>query len=455
MSEKNAPLVHRKPDEPIAYIGRTPNLNKLSEGVITSSQFLSHVKQLASTLPNHRYAINLCENRYLFMVALCAAIIRGQTNLLPPNAQDATLKQLAGRYKNCYILHDNQKVIENTEHIDLTEIHFLSNNTDFDIPSIPYDHLAAISFTSGSTGESKPSLKTWQTLVISTHINRAYMIPEGEETLFLLSTVPSQHMWGLETSILLPLHTNVCICDSRPLYPYDIHRQLKRLPTPRILISTPVHLRALIQENLDYPKINTILCATAPLSLELAKNAEKTFDSDLREIYGCSEIGSIAVRRTASEKEWQRFSDIHFEDCGESEVIAKAQHISQPIKLNDRIIILDDDRFRLIGRDSDIINIAGKRGSLYEINQLLQNFSGIRDGVIFLPPQEKTVPRLVAIVVLDNQSSKEKLITYLKEHLDNAFIPRPIIEIASLPREQNGKLSQKKLYELYRSLKES
>ena len=46
--------------------------------------FLAQVRRLAGELPDAPFAINLCNDRYAFMTALSAAMIRSQTTLLPP-----------------------------------------------------------------------------------------------------------------------------------------------------------------------------------------------------------------------------------------------------------------------------------------------------------------------------------------------------------------------------------
>src|SRR5690606_22508015 len=101
-----------------------------------------------------------------------------------------------------------------------------------------------------------------------------FMVPESKETLFLLATVPGQHMWGLETSVLLPMFANICVSDGRPLYPMDIKAALDKLTAPRMLVSTPVHLRALAMSGISFPPVTRVLCATAPLDKALAARTE-------------------------------------------------------------------------------------------------------------------------------------------------------------------------------------
>src|SRR3546814_6551093 len=52
----------------------------------TQGEYVAQVQRLAAQLPSARHAINLCENRYRFMLAFAAICVRGQTNLLPSNA---------------------------------------------------------------------------------------------------------------------------------------------------------------------------------------------------------------------------------------------------------------------------------------------------------------------------------------------------------------------------------
>jgi len=79
-------------------------------------------------------------------------------------------------------------------------------------------------------------------------------------------------------------------------------------------------------------------------------------------------------------------------------------------------------------------------------------FAGLIDGVVFFPAQDRAVPRLVAMVVLKENASKGALRDHFKETLDAAFVPRPILLVGALPREDNGKLIKAKLLDLYHSL---
>jgi acyl-coenzyme A synthetase/AMP-(fatty) acid ligase len=475
----SSPLVNRSLDSIIAIVLSHHSPLALNTQV-TVSQFLAHVSAVAKLLPDKQFAINLCENRYFFMVSFCAVIIKNQTNLLPPNKNIMTQQWLIEKYTDVYVLDDSSlgKSISFTSVIDLEQgleslipKHLRLNILDADfsnaeetsvIPNIPLNQLAAISFTSGSTGESKPNEKSWQAIVESSRINASNMLGERDELLYQLATVPPQHMWGLETSILLPLFGSICVADLKPLFPQDIFDALHALPIPRMLVSSPIHLRAMIKSSAssatDVPiVVDLTLCATSPLSKDLAEDIESLFSSklssaQLREVYGCSEIGSMAFRQTSKVDVWQLFNGINFSSRKNNKIVASTQYLPDEIEISDEIEMIDNYHFILKGRSSDMIDIAGKRGSLQEINNVLLKFSELIDGVIFIPKNNLNVERLAALVVLPDAIKVDAVKNYLKKHLDDAFVPRVITKVKSLPRQENGKLPIAQLKKFYQML---
>ena len=448
---KTAPLVKRALSDPIAWLTKPLECLNQASGVVTVNEFISHVQQLAVLLPDNRYAINLCDNRYLFMLGLCASIIRGQTNLLPSNKNVATQEQLNKQYKGCYIIHDGVVETSDIEKLNIGLCNFTATDQIQDIPEIDLEHIAVISFTSGSTGEARPNIKTWQTLVDSTAINSRYMLVNQEQTFYHLAAVPGQHMWGFETSVLMAMFTKVCAADARPLYPDDIRELLYELPLPRTLIGTPLHLRAINSSKLIMPELVSVLSATAPLSQQLAEEVETKFQTEVREVYGCSEVGSMAIRRTAKSELWEKFDGLKFTSNEQGSIIVNAEHLPQQTRLEDNLEMVDTTHFKLAGRNSDQIKIAGKRGSLDEVNKILMSFPNLEDGIVFFPPQDKAVPRLVALVVLAEDLDKKKLRTHMQKYLDPAFVPRPIIQVERLPRAESGKLIKTELLKFYQN----
>jgi acyl-coenzyme A synthetase/AMP-(fatty) acid ligase len=90
----------------------------------------------------------------------------------------------------------------------------------------------------------------------------------------LVGTVPVQHSYGFESTFLLALHGGCAFWAGKPFYPQDIASALAAVPQPRLLVTTPFHLSALLAAEIDLPAIDLLLSATAPLSTTLAAEAE-------------------------------------------------------------------------------------------------------------------------------------------------------------------------------------
>jgi acyl-coenzyme A synthetase/AMP-(fatty) acid ligase len=391
---------------------------------------------------------------------MAAVISANQCNLLPPNRQKATLQTLSDQYPDSYVIHDGHEAelpdyIQTINIRQLAEALSTSAQLSTESPLIEDTQLAAISFTSGSTGQSKPNEKTWKMLRVGMDINIENMLFQDSAGLNMLATVPPQHMYGFELSILIPMAADICSYSGQPLFPADVQQALYRMPAPRCLVSTPQHLKALLRSELEFPPVERVFSATAPLDRELAKEVERYFGASLIEIYGCSEVGSIARRQTARDDNWQPFSAMTVETIEDRSVV-RAPHLEVEYELQDSIAIQADGSFSLRGRLSDLINIAGKRGSLTQINEHLLAIPEVEDGVIFDPERNSGsdgIQRLAAIVV-GNNIDKNCVLAALRENLDPAFLPRPILFTQSLPRAETGKLQRQLVLDLFERLRD-
>jgi acyl-coenzyme A synthetase/AMP-(fatty) acid ligase len=411
---------------------------------IRVEEFLGEVKALADSLPDQRYVVNLCTDRYQFTAGLCAALLRRQVNLLPPNATPDLLKRLSIEYPGLYCLSDG--TVRPAVQIQTFLYRQIGNTTNASVPRIPEEQIAVVGFTSGSTGQPTPHPRSWGALAQSGLAEFEALGIAAYGRMSVLGTVPQQHSYGLESTVLMVMQGGLAMHAGRPFFPSDICSELEALPRPRGLVTTPVHLRVLLAEASELPEVDFLLCATAPLSPQLAIEAEARFRAPLHEIYGCTEAGQIASRRPTQTQEWHTLPGVSLR-ADERGIWARG-HVKREVLLADVIELHDPNNFLLHGRTADLINIAGKRTSLANLNFHLNSIEGVKDGAFAMPEEDDgTVTRLMAFVVAPGLTS-EAIMSALRERIDPAFLPRPLCLVEALPRTETGKLPRRAVDEL-------
>ena len=412
---------------------------------ISVEHFLEDVARLAASLPERQYLLNLCADRYHFCVGFAAALVRRQINLLPPNETPDLIERLAAQYPGVYCLSDRPTGLVSLETMLFPET-VAHGAMALPVPDVPETQVAAIVFTSGSTGEPVPYRKSWGSLVRVARAEIEMLGLGARAGMAVVGTVPSQHVFGLEATVLTAIQGGLALCARRPFYPGDIRAELASLPRPRSLVTTPVHLRVLLAEPDDLPPVDFLLCATAPLSPQLAAQAEARFAAPLYEIYGCTESGGIAGRRTVETEEWRAMRNVKLRTGG-GRTWVKGGHVEIEVPLADVIELRGRGKFVLHGRTADLVNIAGKRTSLAHLNYHLNSIEGVRDGTFVVPEQAgAAVTRLTAYVVAPALTS-EAVMDALRLRIDAAFLPRPLHLVNALPRNEVGKLPLQSLTE--------
>ncbi len=416
---------------------------------VSCETFLRHVAAAAAALPDRPYALNLCDDRYLFLVAFAACLCRGQVSLLTSERSPSRLGELASRYAGAYTIGTKAGGMAGLEHVPLRLDDPPSGSPAN--PQIPGDRAAAIVFTSGSTGTPVAHTKPWGTLVTCSLAAAARFGLAGEPTISLIGTVPPQHMYGFETTVLLPLHANVASYAGTTFFPTDVGLALQQVTPPRLLVTTPLQLRALLTAPPAPGMLDRIISATAPLSRDTARAAEAATGARILEIYGATEVGSIASRRTVEDDAWEIYASVSLSSLGDTS-FAAVPFLADPVPLNDHIDLLDARRFRLLGRRSDLVKLAGKRASLAGLNKILCDIDGVEDGVFVVPEgvDQDATARLTAFVVAPGRSAEE-IMAALKAVIEPTFLPRRIVLLEGLPRNEVGKLPHRAVTELQRA----
>lgn len=315
----------------------------------------------------------------------------------------------------------------------------------------------SILLTSGSTGKPKQIVKTSHN-ILGEQASFKELFPAVCTDVLFITTVPLEHMFGYTFGYWLPTLLGAEIHAKRLFLPQDVRRACSLAKKPIWLVTTPTHIRAYISLNHRFSNIAGVICATAPLSSELARRGADAFGVAITEIYGCTETGAIATRLRlideTNEPDWSPLPGMSITITVDGESTCWADHLPAPVALGD-LLEPGQAGFRIKGRRGDLVKVAGKRQSLSGLNNILLSIPGVRDGTYFFPKscdaEHQEVIRPVIFVVMEGESRSANVATALRGRVDDVFIPRNTFQVDVLPRLDTGKLRESDLEQMYQA----
>jgi acyl-coenzyme A synthetase/AMP-(fatty) acid ligase len=407
--------------------------------VVTQAELMQDVERVAAALPAGAHLVNLCEQRDRFLTAYAAALARRHINLMPPSRAPQAVAEVQASFAGSYRCDDAwvARALDGPRFVPGAPL------------LVPDEQIVEIAFTSGSTGAPRAHVKSWRQLMGSTGLNaariRECLAPRyGDARPWIVATVPAQHMYGTEMSVLLPLAADMAVHGGRPLFPAEVAAALAEVPAPRVLVTTPVHLRALAESGQRFPEVGAVVSATSPLDSALAQAIEQKLDTVLLEMFGSTETAVIATRLTAREQHWSLYPGVTLTPGPEC-TAANAPWFSAPTTLQDVVELVGPGRFAVRGRNVDMIEVAGKRASLADLTRRLLAIPGVEDAVAFQPDGDAGPVRRVAALVVAPELSADAISAHLSRSIDPAFMPRPLVLVPALPRNELGKISREAL----------
>ena len=262
---------HPSADSIVAYRGGR---------ALRAAQFLDDARLLADSLPPGRHVLNACADRYRFAVGLAASLITGRVSLLPSTHTPEVIRHLLQFAPDTFCLTDDEACTIDLPRVRLLGCHgvarfgrsaraqrsmYRKSRTTSSLRSYSRPDRPAPRSHTGKLGVGWPAA--------STPKPASSRLPTAAP-FTLIGTVPPQHMYGFESTVLVALQSANAFTAERPFYPADIAAAITEAPRPRALITTPVHLRTLLASGIAWPALDLVVSATAPLSRELAHEAE-------------------------------------------------------------------------------------------------------------------------------------------------------------------------------------
>ncbi|MFV0475475.1 MAG: AMP-binding protein [Pikeienuella sp.] len=408
------------------------------DGAIDRDRFAGDVAALRPAIAWASHFCNLAADRYDFMVGLAAALLNGQRVVLPTADASEAIAAVLAEAETPLLFRTRPACPPSRGDGVALMAELAASEAVIEV------------FTSGSTGAPKRQRKTWRMLAVGAEVTTEILRRCGLEPTRcgILGATPHQHMFGLESALFAGLALGWPLHRGRIFYPADIasavaDARLCGLDSLALSVS-PVHLRHLEPALMETPEIRAIVSATAPLPRSLAERLEARGDLAVMEIYGSSETGSISLRRTARDELWEPVAGFTLR-VEEGRTFAMAPHLPGPTPVGDLVEIEADSRFRLLGRDADMISVAGKRASRGALTEALLEVEGVIDGVVLHEASESRDWIGVAIVrdpaiLPDDAAAKAAIRKRFLRRFDAAMAPRRVVAVERLPRNDIGKI---------------
>lgn len=313
-------------------------------------------------------------------------------------------------------------------------------------------------YTSGSSGEPKPIVKYWWQLLKEVDVlAQTFALPPLCK---FESTVPHYHIYGFLFRVLWPLRFG---CDIPKLTQYPEHLVSAIADSKDcVLISSPAFLKRLCKDNVleQYREhFSFVFSSGGKLEDQYASTlAEQLIP--ITQVYGSTETGGIAYRQVNDSHPvgWRCFPGVSLESVEQGANLTSPYIVEHNLIINDKIALLEDNTFHLLGRTDRTVKLEEKRIDLTEIETYLEKHSWVDECRVFVLSGERD--RLVCAVALTEEGLKQSrtmtgllakniLKAYLKNKFELICIPKKWRLMEQLPYNVQGKLPLHLLEELF------
>jgi len=330
-----------------------------------------------------------------------------------------------------------------------------------------------------SSGTGAAIAASFAAVGVGTETDGSIVCPSGANSLVGLKptvglvsrsgVIPISHSYGF-SNLLTPLIARgvpmVISCDRTPR---AIFADLAR-SNATVFPGMPVFYHAFCEmEHVPVlPKLRLCISAGAPLSIAIAKKFQEKFKLAIHSFYGASECGGICYDREAINQSegfvGEPMKGIEVKVIDPKALLSRIQVRSAAVgdgyfpdrdeeTLGNGIFVLDDllvrdgSGFKIVGRISDVINVAGKKVNPAEVEAHLLRFTGVRQVIVFGRPAGAALRNedVMACVAASPQLSEADLLQFCRDALSPWQVPKRIFVVDAIPTNERGKISRREL----------
>ena len=346
---------------------------------------------------------------------------------------------------------------------------------------LPDDAPAALLYTSGTTGRPKGALITHGNLAASARALAEVWRLGGEDV--LLHALPAYHAHGLLTAINVMLAAGSAIC----FVPrFEAEAVLRELPRCTVMMGVPTHYARLLKEpglgEAVSGAFRLAISGSAPLPPDIAHRFRQVTGMEIIERYGSTEAAIITAipPGTAGRRGWVGWplpgvrarvanENGRFESAATGVLETRGHNVcagywNRPEEqaftddgwfvTGDVAEIDDAGCIRILGRETDVVISGGLNVYPKEVEDALDRAAGVAGSAVFGVPHPYFGEAVVAVVESPTSASFDEnaCIGYLKTELAPYKVPKRIIAVDAIPRNELGKVAKAALRETHGGL---
>ena len=281
------------------------------------------------------------------------------------------------------------------------------------------------------------------------------------------AVIPLSHSYGFSNLVTPLLIRGVPMVLSRDRMPRAVLDDLARTGAT-VFPGMPVFYQSFCEMETTpaLAKLRLCISAGAPLPIEVAQKFREKFGHSIHSFYGSSECGGICYDRDARLEEagfvGPAMEGVKIEmlepdaDATRIRIQSAAAgdgYFPEPDeeKLGGGFFTPDDllsrsgDGFRIVGRVSDVINVAGKKVNPAEIEAELLRFAGVRAAVVFGRESVLRNEEVAACVAANGEIREAELLDFCRQRLSGWQVPKRIFFVDEIPVNERGKVSRREL----------
>jgi acyl-CoA synthetase (AMP-forming)/AMP-acid ligase II len=411
----------------------------------TQDDLVTHARRIAALLrPEGRRIVLSCRHARSFVPGLLGAWLAGAEVELLPNIQPGTLDRVDADAGVAHVLHDvAERQARSPKAIYLPDVP--SGGALGPAPPAAWPAVAVSMTTSGTTEQPRRVGKSMAQLVGEVDV-LVRLVPDAR---CVLATVPLSHFYGLLFAVLLPLRAGARIVSHGALLPADLAAILER-EAADLMISTPAHLRAMTAATM--PRGLRVISSGARMPAELQLRLAADLGWQVTDVLGSTETGGIATRHHPMAP-WTPFPGATVSAPDGQLAVASAWCDRGAARLDDRIELLRDGRFHFLGRNIELVKIAGKRAHAEAIEATALAVRGVAEAAVVVhgaPGREPRVALAVCAAEPPGHAGAAAAViaavrAAIRRDFDAVFVPRIIRIVARIPRTERGKLDREAL----------